>query len=54
MQRNSSVGFAVAVGIIVVSVVLITSHGKIEKESEIEIHESQTPTGSHKPLSASA
>jgi drug/metabolite transporter (DMT)-like permease len=41
-------------GIIVGSVVLITSHGKVEKESEVEIHESNTPTGSHKPLSASA
>ena len=41
-------------GIIVGSVVLITSHGKVEKESEDEIHESQTPKGSHKPLSASA
>jgi drug/metabolite transporter (DMT)-like permease len=42
--------------IIVGSVVLITSHNKEEKDSEeeIEIHESNTPTGNCKTLSASA
>ncbi len=42
--------------VIVGSVVLITSHNKEEKDSEaeIEIHESNTPTGNCKPLSASA
>lgn len=46
----------VGAGIIVGSVVLITSHNKEEKDSEeeIEIHESNTPTGNCKPLSASA
>jgi hypothetical protein len=41
--------------IIVGSVVLITSHNKKDsEEEEIEIHESNTPTGNCKPLSASA
>jgi drug/metabolite transporter (DMT)-like permease len=46
----------VGAGIIVGSVVLITSHNKEEKDSEeeIEIHESNTPTGNCKALSASA
>ncbi|MEP6900453.1 MAG: EamA family transporter [Actinomycetota bacterium] len=46
----------IGAGVIVGSVVLITSHDKNDKDSEeeIEIHESQTPTGSCKPLSASA
>lgn len=42
--------------VIVGSVVLITSHDKNDKDSEemIEIHESNMPTGTPKPLSASA
>ncbi len=46
------IGAAVIVG----SVVLITSHDKDGKDSEeeIEIHQSNTPTGNCKPLSASA
>lgn len=45
----------VGAGVIIGSVVLITSHHK-EKEvpEEIEIHESQIPPGSCKPVSASA
>ncbi len=43
-------------GVIVGSVVLITSHDDKNKDSEekIELHQSNMPTGSHKPLSASA
>ncbi len=46
----------IGAGVIVGSVVLITSHDKGGKDSEeeIEIHQSNTPTGSCKPLSASA
>ena len=46
----------VGAGVIVGSVALITSHNKGEKDSteEIEIHESNTPTGNCKTLSASA
>lgn len=45
----------IGAGIIVGSVVLITSHDKnIEDAEEIEIHESQMPTGNCKTLSASA
>ena len=46
----------IGAGVIVGSVVLITSHDKNEKDSEetIEIHESNTPTGNCKTLSASA
>jgi drug/metabolite transporter (DMT)-like permease len=46
----------VGAGIIVGSVVLITSHDKNEKDSEeaFEIHESKMPPGNHKTLSASA
>ena len=41
--------------VIVGSVVLITSRDKDnDSEAEIEVHESQTPAGDHKPLSASA
>ena len=45
----------VGAGVIVGSVVLITSHDKNDKDSEeeIEIHESKTPTGNCKPISAS-
>jgi drug/metabolite transporter (DMT)-like permease len=46
----------IGAGVIVGSVVLITSHDKNEKDSEetIEIHQSNTPTGNRKTLSASA
>ena len=46
----------VGAGVIVGSVALITSHNKDEKDAteEIEIHESNTPTGNCKTLSASA
>ncbi|HEX8288426.1 MAG TPA: EamA family transporter [Pyrinomonadaceae bacterium] len=46
----------VGAGVIVGSVVLITSHDKGGKNSEekLEIHQSNTPTGSQKPLSVSA
>jgi drug/metabolite transporter (DMT)-like permease len=40
--------------VIVGSVVLITSHDKNKDSEEIEIHESNTPTGNCKPISASA
>ncbi len=45
----------IGAGVIVGSVVLITSHDKNEKDSEetVEIHESDTPTGNCKTLSAS-
>ena len=45
----------VGAGVIVGSVVLITSHDKDKEAVEmIEIHESNTPTGNCKTLSASA
>ncbi len=46
----------IGAGVIVGSVVLITSHDKNQTDSEetIEIHESNTPTGNCKTLSASA
>ncbi len=46
----------IGAGVIVGSVALITSHNKGEKDAteEIEIHESNTPTGNCKTLSASA
>jgi len=46
----------VGAGVIVGSVVLVTSQNKDEKDSEIEnnIHQSNTPTGNCKTLSASA
>jgi Permeases of the drug/metabolite transporter (DMT) superfamily len=46
----------IGAGIIVGSVVLITSHDKDDKDSEekIEIHQSQTPAGSRPSYSASA
>jgi drug/metabolite transporter (DMT)-like permease len=45
----------IGAGVIVGSVVLITSHNKNDKDSEeIEIHESNLPTGNCKTMSASA
>ena len=46
----------IGAGVIVGSVVLITSEDKNENDSEeiFEVHESQTPTRTHKALSASA
>jgi len=44
----------VGAGIIVGSVVLITSHNKADSEEKIDIHESNTPTGNCKTISASA
>lgn len=45
----------IGAGVIVGSVVLITSHDKNEKDSdELKIHQSDTPTGNCKPMSASA
>lgn len=49
--ESFSAQMLIGAGVIVGSVVLITSHNK---DSEIEIHESNTPTGNCKTVSASA